>query len=158
MFWASTLFYSLGTGMEHVAVGWLVFDITGSAFLVGVAAAARMAPMLFLGVLSGAIADWLERRIFLFFNALCGVVIASVMAAILLVGNPPVWAVISLVAAGGCVFACTLTTRNAYTYDIVGPGHALNGLSLNQMAMQMGGIAGAIISGCLLYTSDAADE
>ncbi len=32
LFWASTLFYSLGTGMEHVAVGWLVFDITGSAF------------------------------------------------------------------------------------------------------------------------------
>ena len=31
LFWASTLFYSLGTGMGHVAVGWLVFDITGSA-------------------------------------------------------------------------------------------------------------------------------
>ena len=43
LFWASTLFYSLGTGMEHVAVGWLVFDITDSAFLVGVTAAARMA-------------------------------------------------------------------------------------------------------------------
>ena len=136
--------------MEHVAVGWLVFDITGSAFLVGVAAAARMAPMLFLGVLSGAIADWVERRIFLFFNALCGVVFAAAMAAILLIGNPPVWAVIFLVAAGGCVFACTLTTRNAYTYDIVGAGHALNGLSLNQMAMQIGGIAGAIISGALI--------
>ncbi len=51
LFWASTLFYSLGTGMVHVAVGWLVFDITGSAFMVGVAAAARMAPMFFLGIL-----------------------------------------------------------------------------------------------------------
>ena len=51
LFWASTLFYSLGTGMEHVAVGWLVFDITGSAFMVGVAAAARMAPLFFLGIL-----------------------------------------------------------------------------------------------------------
>ncbi len=51
LFWASTLCYSLGTGMEHVAVGWLVFDITGSAFMVGVAAAARMAPLFFLGIL-----------------------------------------------------------------------------------------------------------
>ena len=51
LFWASTLFYSLGTGMEHVAAGWLVFDITGSAFMVGVAAAARMAPLFFLGIL-----------------------------------------------------------------------------------------------------------
>ena len=61
LFWASTLFYSLGTGMEHVAAGWLVFDITDSAFLVGVTAAARMAPLFFLGMFSGAMADWLER-------------------------------------------------------------------------------------------------
>ncbi len=150
LFWASTLCYSLGTGMEHVAVGWLVFDITGSAFLVGVAAAARMAPLFFLGILSGAMADWLERRLFLFFSALGGTAVASVMAIMLLAGSPPVWAVILLVAAGGCAFAFTLTARNAYTYDIVGPEHALNGLSLNQMAMQAGGIGGAVVSGSLI--------
>ena len=150
LFWVSTLCYSLGTGMEHVAVGWLVFDITGSAFMVGVAAAARMAPLFFLGILSGAMADWLERRLFLIFSALGGVTVAAVMATILLTGDPPVWAVIALSAAGGCVFAFTLTTRQAYTFDIVGPEHALNGLSLNQMSMQAGGIAGAIISGTLI--------
>ena len=150
LFWASTFFYSLGTGMEHVAVGWLVFDITGSAFIVGVAAAARMAPLFFLGILSGAMADWLERRLFLLFIALSGMAVAGSMAVVLLTGEPPIWAVVVLVAAGGCMFAFTLTTRNAYTYDIVGPEHALNGLSLNQMAMQAGGSGGAIISGALI--------
>ena len=150
LFWASTFFYSLGTGMEHVAVGWLVFDITGSAFIVGVAAAARMAPLFFLGILSGAMADWLERRLFLLFIALSGMAVAGIMAVVLLTGEPPIWAVVALVAAGGCMLAFTLTTRNAYTYDIVGPEHALNGLSLNQMAMQAGGIGGAIISGALI--------
>ena len=150
LFWASTFFYSVGTGMEHVAVGWLVFDITGSAFMVGVAAAARMAPLFFLGILSGAMADWLERRLFLLFSALGGVAVAAIMAMLLLSGDPPVWAVVVLVAAGGCVLAFTLTTRNAYTYDIVGPEHALNGLSLNQLAMQVGGIAGALASGALI--------
>ena len=150
LFWVSTLCYSLGTGMEHVAVGWLVFDITGSAFMVGVAAAARMAPLFFLGILSGAMADWLERRLFLFFSALGGVAVAAVMATMLLTGDPNAWAIIALSAAGGCVFAFTLTTRQAYTFDIVGPEHALNGLSLNQMSMQAGGIAGAIISGTLI--------
>ena len=150
LFWASTFFYSVGTGMEHVAVGWLVFDITGSAFMVGVAAAARMAPLFFLGILSGAMADWLERRLFLLFSALGGVAVAAIMAMLLLSGDPPVWAVVVLVAAGGCVLAFTLTTRNAYTYDIVGPEHALNGLSLNQMAMQVGGSAGALASGALI--------
>ncbi len=150
LFWASTLCYSLGTGMESVAVGWLVFEITGSAFMVGLAAAARMAPFFFLGILSGAMADWLERRLFLLFSALAGTAVAAVMATMLLSGEPRAWAVIVLVAAGGCVLAFTLTTRQAYTYDIVGPEHALNGLSLNQMAMQAGGIGGAIISGALI--------
>ena len=150
LFWASTLCYSLGTGMEQVAVGWLVFDITGSAFMVGVAAGARMAPLFFLGILSGAMADWLERRLFLFFSSLAGTAVAVIMATILVTGDPQVWAVIALVAAGGCVFAFTLTTRQAYTFDIVGPEHALNGLSLNQISMQAGGIAGAIISGVLI--------
>ena len=150
LFWSSTFSYSVGTGMEAVAVGWLVFDLTGSAFMVGVASAARMAQLFFLGILSGAMADWLERRLFLLFSALGGVAVASIMAALLLSGDPPVWAVVVLVAAGGCVLAFTLTTRNAYTYDLVGPDHALNGLSLNQMAMQVGGIAGALMSGALI--------
>ena len=144
------MFYSLGTGMESVAVGWLVFEITGSAFMVGVASAARMAPLFILGILSGAMADWLERRLFLLFSALAGTAVAVIMAIMLLAREPQVWPVIALVAAGGCVLAFTLTIRQAYTYDIVGPEHALNGLSLNQMAMQAGGVAGAIISGALI--------
>ena len=150
LFWTSTMFYSLGTGMESVAVGWLVFEITGSAFMVGVASAARMAPLFILGILSGAMADWLERRLFLLFSALAGTGVAVIMAIMLLAREPQVWPVIALVAAGGCVLAFTLTIRQAYTYDIVGPEHALNGLSLNQMAMQAGGVAGAIISGTLI--------
>ena len=150
LLWASTLFYSLGTGMERVAVGWLVFDITGSAFMVGVAAAASMAPLFILGILSGALADWLERRWFLFLSAMAGAAVSVIMATMLLSGDPHVWAVIILVAAGGCVLAFTLTTRLAYTYDIVGPEQALNGLSLNQIGMQAGAIVGAVISGALI--------
>ena len=150
LLWASTLFYSLGTGMERVAVGWLVFDITCSAFMVGVAAAASMAPLFFLGILSGAMADWLERRWFLFLSALAGAAVSLIMATMLLTGGPHVWAVIILVAAGGCVLAFTLTTRLAYTCDIVGPEQALNGLSLNQIGMQAGAVVGAIISGALI--------
>ena len=144
------MIYSLGMGMERVAVGWLVLDITNSAFMVGVAAAAQMAPFFFLGILSGAMADWLERRLLLFLNSLAGTAVAVFMAAMLLTGDPNVWAVIALVTVGGCVLAFTLTTRLAYTYDIVGPEHALNGLSLNQIGMQAGTILGAIMSGVLI--------
>ena len=48
--------------MEQVALGWLVFEITDSPFMLGVAAAARMAPFFFLGILSGAVADRVDRQ------------------------------------------------------------------------------------------------
>ena len=132
-------------------MGWMVFDLTGSPFMVGVAAAARMAPFFFLGILSGAIADWLERRTLLWLSTLGGILVSGVMAAMLLSGAAHVWAVIALVAASGCVFAFVLTTRQAYTVDIVGTQHSLNGLSLGAMAMQVGGIVGAILSGALIH-------
>ena len=149
--WASTVFYSLSTGMEQVAVGWLVFDLTGSPFMVGVSAAARMAPFFFLGIFSGAIADWLDRRTLLWFSTLVGILVSSVMAAMLLLGATHIWVIISLVAASGCVFAFVLTTRQAYTVDIVGQQHSLNGLSLGAIAMQVGGVVGSILSGTLIH-------
>ena len=149
--WASTVFYSLSMGMEQVAVGWLVFDLTGSPFMVGVSAAARMAPFFFLGIFSGAIADWLDRRTLLWFSTLVGILVSSVMAAMLLLGATHIWVIIGLVAASGCVFAFVLTTRQAYTVDIVGQQHSLNGLSLGAIAMQVGGVVGSILSGTLIH-------
>jgi len=150
LLWASTLLFSLGTGMETVAVGWLILNITESPFMVGVAAAARMAPFFFLGILSGAMSDHLDRRGFLIGINLTGCIVAGIIALMLLSGEVRVWPVIVLVAAGGCVLVFALTTRQAYTYDIVGPSHALNGLSLASMAMQAGGVVGSLASGVLI--------
>ena len=62
------------------------------------------------------------------------------------------WSILALVTLAGSVFAFALTTRQAYTYDIVGPERALNGLSLTAMSMQAGGIGGALLSGVLIQS------
>ncbi len=150
LLWGSTILYALGSGMEHVALGWLVFEMTGSPFMVGVAAAAQMAPFFFLGILSGVVADRVGRRLLMRLITLAASLIAALMAILLLAGVAHVWALIGLVTAGGCILGFDLTVRQAYTYDIVGPGNALNGLALTSMGMQAGGIAGAIASGALI--------
>ena len=150
LLWASTLLYSLATGMEQVSVGWLIFELTGSELMVGVGAAARMLPFFLLGLLSGAIADRWERRWLLFIGTLGASGIALLMALLLLGGLGNVWVVIALVLALGSTFAFVLTVRQTYTYDIVGPGYALNGLALGAMAMQGGGIAGSLASGAVI--------
>ena len=155
LLWASTLLYSLATGMEQVSVGWLIFELTGSELMVGVGAAARMLPFFLLGLVSGAIADRWERRLLMQLGSLGASAVALVMALLLLGGLQNVWLVVALVAALGSTFAFVLTVRQTFTYDIVGPEHALNGLALGAMAMQGGGIAGSLVSGAVIEAAGA---
>ncbi len=155
LLWASTLLYSLATGMEQVSVGWLIFELTGSELMVGVGAAARMLPFFLLGLLSGAIADRWERRALLQGGTLGAAAVALIMALLLLGGLENVWAIIALVAGLGGAFAFVLTVRQTFTYDIVGPEYALNGLALGAMAMQGGGIAGSLVSGAVIEAAGA---
>ncbi len=150
LLWASTVLYSLATGMEQVSVGYLIFELTGSELMVGVGAAARMLPFFLFGMLSGAIADRWGRRGLLGLGTVGASAVAVVMAVLLIGGLANVWLVILLVMALGSTFAFVLTVRQTYTYDIVGPDLALNGLALGAMAMQGGGIAGSLASGALI--------
>ncbi len=156
LLWASTLLYSLATGMEQVSVGWLIFELTGSELMVGVGAAARMLPFFLFGILSGAITDRWDRRMLLRIGNLGAGVVALVMAVLLLLGGlANVWVVVALVGALGSMFAFTLTVRQTYTFDIVGSGLSLNGLALGAMAMQGGGIVGSLASGALIEVAGA---
>ena len=131
-------------------MGWLVFDLTGSAFMVGVVFAVRSAPSFFLGALSGVVADRLERRLLLRFITLCSSIVAGLTALLLLTDAAQVWTVIALVGVAGGFFVFAQTIAPAYAYDIVGPGHALNCLSLIAMSNQAGGLAGVLIGGALI--------
>ena len=137
-------------GMIWVVTGWLVFEITDSAFMVGVSSALAMVPFFVLGLVSGAVADRMDRRILLLVVTLGGVVVSLVMAGVLLSGSAELWHILALTAVGGCVTAFQMTTRQSLTYDIVGPSLALNGMSLNSVSMQAGSIVGSLLAGLLI--------
>src|SRR3954471_23478420 len=52
----------LGTWIQQVAMSWLVYRLTGSAFLLCVTAFARQIPMLIFAPLGGVWADRFDRR------------------------------------------------------------------------------------------------
>ena len=158
LFWGATFTQSLAMGMEHVALGWLVLEMTDSAFMVGVAAAAKMAPFFFLGILSGAIADRVDRRTCLRLASLAAGAVALVTAFVLLTDVARVWHIILLACAAGAAFSFTMTIRQSYTYDIVGPQHALNGLSLGGMAQRAGAVIGAPIAGVVIHATGVGEQ
>ena len=139
--------------MEQVALGWLVFEITDSPFMLGVAAAARMAPFFFLGILSGAVADRVDRQTALRIITVSSAIVPGLMALLLLTidtSDVQVWYIIALAVGMGAVWAFSQTIRQAYTYDVVGRELALNGLSLAGLSQMFGQMAGAILAGALI--------
>jgi MFS family permease len=139
-------------GMEHVALGWLVLEVTDSPFMIGVASAARMAPFFFLGIVSGAVADRVDRRTYLRWLALAASALAGLTALVLSRDLGNVWPIILLAVGMGCVWAFTLAARQAYIYDIVGPEQALSGLALSALSQRVGGVVGALVAGVLIAT------
>ena len=147
LLWGSTVIQAVSFGMERVSLGWLIFEMTDSVFMLGVATAANMAPAFFLGIVSGAVADWANRKLFVRFLGLAAAGSAGLMALVLLTGVAQVWHVLGLAMLTGTVSAFLMTVRQAYTYDITGPTHALNGMALSSVSMSLGSAGGALLSG-----------
>src|SRR5215470_19180951 len=59
--WASGCFVYFARWVDLVALGWLALELTGSPFMVGLAAFARTAPLMVVGPFTGVIADRVSR-------------------------------------------------------------------------------------------------
>ena len=76
--------------MDNVALGWLVYELTGDAFMVGVTAGLRMIPLFLLGIVSGAVADRVDRRVLLRIVTLTGAINMFVLGSLLVSGIYPI--------------------------------------------------------------------
>ena len=62
LFWSGQLVSLIGTWMQSVGQAWVVLELTGSPFKLGVISALQFGPMLFLSLLAGALADRVRKR------------------------------------------------------------------------------------------------
>lgn len=155
LLWTGLLLQSTALGMQMVVTGWLVFEITGSPFWTAFSSAVSMAPFFLLGPISGAVADRVNRVRLLLAITAAGVLVTGAMAAVLLAGAALLWLILVLTALAGSVTAFQTTTRQALTFDVVGPALALNGMSLNSVSFQIGLAVGSLLSGFIISAAGA---
>ena len=148
--WLSTVSNQLGWGMQQVLLGWLVFEMTGNAGMVGAIFAARSAPNLFVGLVAGTVTDRFDRRLIM--RLACSVMLTlSLLAAWLLNSDRlEIWLLLVLTFLLGAAQAFYMTSRQVYVYDIVGRHRAINGIALVSLAQWIGGIIGSLATGGLI--------
>lgn len=124
-----------GMQMQMLARGYLVFDITGSASLLGVVNAGMAIPMLTLSLFGGAFADKFERKRIIQAGQAGSTVIALLVGLLILSGNVT-WQYLLLASmVQGAMFSFMMPARQAIIPQLVGTEKLSNAMALNAAAM-----------------------
>ena len=133
---------------------WYVLELTGSAFQVALVGFFGMAPMLFLGILGGALADRFDRRRLLLSVQFANFVGAGVTTALLLTGMLEVWHAFVLISISGVGWALDSPSRRSIILNLVGRAAVTNAVALDSMAMHSSRMAGPALAGLLISLVD----
>ena len=150
LFFSGQLISLIGTWMDNIAEGWLVYRLTHSALLLGVATFAGQIPVFLLAPLGGMIADRWDRRKVVIGTQSASMVIAFTLAGLTLAGKITVWEVIILAACMGSVNAVDIPTRQAFLVQMVGREDLMNAIALNSSMFNAARVVGPSIAGLLV--------
>ncbi len=143
----------LGTWMQVVALGFLVFDLTHSSTAVAAVAAADGLPAVVLSLGGGLLADRLpRRRILLFTQSVLGIS-SGTLAVLALTGHAGFWSIIAVAIVYGSADSLDLPTRQAMVADLVQRDLIVNAVALSSTAMSATRIIGPSLAGLLIATA-----
>ena len=141
----------IGTWLTKVATSWLVYRLTGSAWLLGVLAFAGQIPTFVLAPLAGVMVDrWNRYRVLLVTQTLA-MLQSFLLAGLAISGVIQVWEVIALNVLQGLIDAFDMTVRQSMVVHMVDDRADLpNAIALNSSMVNAARLLGPAIAGVLI--------
>ena len=142
----------LGTWVQQVALSWITYRVTGSAFMLGLIAFSGQIPMLLLSPVGGMLADRLERRNILVVTQIVSMATATWLAVVAYTDSFSPWVLLVSSIIMGATGGIEMPTRQAFLLEIVHDrGHGTNAIALNSLTFNGARLAGPAASGAILY-------
>ncbi len=148
--WAGTAFNQQGMSGEQVVLGLLVFHLTHSTAWVGVMLAVYFLPFFVFGIVSGAVADRLDRRSLLRRIEALIALNMVIFAIVLAMDLAALWVIVVFALISGSLRALHQPARLSYAYDIVGGDKVVSGLGLLNLGSRTGQLIGALAAGAMM--------
>ena len=141
----------IGTWMQQVAMSWLVYRMTNSAFLLGLVGFTGQIPTVIFGSFAGVYADRLNRRNLLIATQALSMLQAFGLAFLTLTGSIAIWHLIVLSIILGMVNAVDVPARQSFVVDMVENKNDLgNAIALNSFMFNGARLVGPSIAGILI--------
>lgn len=149
MFWTSRVLGSLAFQMSSVAFSWLIYELTESAYLLGLAGLAQFLPMMLLTFVVGSVADRYDRRRIVTLSQ----IVQGVTIAVLTIGTMTGLMGVSAIFAGLVILGSARTFERpamaALLPGIVPLSVLPRAVAVSSSAMQTATIVGPSLGGLL---------
>ena len=150
LFWSGQLVSLIGTWMQSVGQAWLVLELTGSPFQLGLVTALQFTPILLLSPVGGALSDRFPKRRIILLTQAAMMAQAFVLAGLVWSGQVRYWHVAVLAAIYGMGRAIDIPARQSYITDLVGRPDLPNAVALNSLVFNGARIVGPAVAGLLI--------
>ncbi|HLX33746.1 MAG TPA: MFS transporter [Candidatus Limnocylindrales bacterium] len=140
----------IGTWMTSVAQSWLVLQLTGSAFDLGLIGVFQFTPVLILGLFGGIIADSLPKRSTMYATQTIAMIVSFILFALSATHTVQLWHVYLLAVIMGIRNAVDMPTRQAFAVEMVGREDVGNAVALNSSMFNGARIVGPAIAGLVI--------
>src|SRR5580704_16028917 len=153
LFFEGQIVSLIGTWMTRVATSWLVYRLTGSAFLLGLTSFASQIPILFLTLFAGVWVDRWDRRRTLVVTQILSMLQSFALASLALGGIITVWEIIALALLQGAINAFDMPARQSFVVQMIERREDLgNAIALNSSMVNGARLIGPAIAGVLIAT------
>lgn len=154
--WFGAFTSTTGTFMQTVAQGWVVLNMTNSAFLLGVDGFLSTGPMLVFSLFGGVVADRVARRKIIIFSQYLQMSFALILAALIWSGRVEVWHIFLLSFLTGSAQSFSGPAYISLLPLLVRREDVPNAVAMNSMQFNLARVIGPVLAGIALATLGAA--
>ncbi len=148
-FWGQ-LVSLIGTWLQTVAQGWLVLQLTNSAFLIGLVTALSTLPSLLFSLFGGVIVDRLSKKNILLFTQWSSMILAFILGILTVMKLITVWEIAVLAFLLGIINALDIPARQAFIVELVDKEGIASAIALNAGAFNAARVVGPAVAGFLI--------
>lgn len=150
LLWFGVCGASTGQWMEQVVIGWLGYELTGSALALGLVNAFRAVPALLSGPLGGVAADRMDRKQLMVLSQLILGGAVALLLALTLAGHLQMWHLYLFAVVSGIGWSFNQPVRQSMVPTLVPREDLTNAIALQSSAFQLSRLVGPSIAGVLL--------
>ncbi len=137
--------------MQQLALGWLAYKLSQSAFLLGLVSFAGMAPTLLVTPFAGVLVDRVNRHKLVIITQTLATIQALSLAVLALSGSIQIWHLVVLGAFMGVISSIDMPARQAFMIQMIDDRSDLpNAIALNSSLVNVARLIGPTIAGILI--------